>query len=63
LIFSSSAENLAYSSDSAYVSKEVVNSWIKSPGHCKNLLSKTEKCGIGVFIHGGIVYYTQIFIG
>lgn len=58
----SSAENLAYNegvSDPAFVA---VEGWIKSPGHCKNLLSLTNVCGIGVAQNSaGRFYFTQLF--
>jgi uncharacterized protein YkwD len=54
------AENVAYGQKSA---EEVVNTWIKSPPHRKNMLGNYTRAGIGVA--GGkrnTLYFTQIFI-
>ena len=40
----------------------VMNSWMKSSGHKKNILSsKFKSIGIGVFKHNGSLYFTQVF--
>lgn len=56
--------------------QEIVNNWINSEGHRKNLLSETNTCGIGVYrfffdnlkknyfffrSDDGLWYFTQIF--
>ncbi|CAD7949910.1 unnamed protein product [Amoebophrya sp. A120] len=58
----SSAENLAYNQGHADTAGVAVNGWIHSPGHCKNLLSLTNLCGIGVAGRAdGTFYFTQLF--
>ena len=53
-------ENVAYGRLSA---KEVVNIWINSPPHRKNLLGNFNKVGIGIAYDGqGIAYFTQLFV-
>lgn len=55
-----SAENVAYGQQSA---AEVVNTWINSAPHRKNLLGSYSKIGIGVAqSKDGQYYFTQIFI-
>ena len=56
---SASAENVAFGQLSA---KEVVNTWLASPGHRRNIEGDYMLTGIGVAKDkkGGI-YYTQIF--
>ena len=54
-----SAENVAYGQLSA---KEVVNGWLHSPGHKKNIEGNYRFTGIGVYKdRKGITYFTQIF--
>ncbi|MBO9153904.1 CAP domain-containing protein [Chitinophaga sp. GCM10012297] len=54
------AENVAYGNLSA---QAVVDGWIKSPGHRKNMLGDFNLIGIGTAKgKGNIVYFTQIFI-
>jgi len=57
------AENLAFNNyGAANVAQVSVDGWIKSPGHCKNLLSNTNYCGIGVYCNArGEYYLTQLF--
>lgn len=56
----SSAENVAYGDLTA---KEVVDGWIKSTPHRKNILGNYTEIGIGVAKGSkGVLYYTQIFI-
>lgn len=54
------AENVAYGSVNA---KEVVNMWLNSPGHKKNIEGNYNLSGIGV-VKGpdGALYFTQIFV-
>lgn len=55
----SSAENVAYGNLTA---REVVNGWIKSPGHRKNIEGSFSLTGIGVSRDkNGTMYFTQIF--
>lgn len=55
----SSAENVAYGNLTA---REVVNGWIKSPGHRKNIEGRFSLTGIGVSrAKNGTTYFTQIF--
>lgn len=54
------AENVAYGNLSP---QAVVDGWIKSPGHRKNMLGDFNLIGIGTARgKGNIVYFTQIFI-
>lgn len=53
-------ENVAYGKLSA---KEVVNIWIHSRPHRKNLLGNFNKIGIGIaYDRQGIAYFTQLFV-
>jgi uncharacterized protein YkwD len=53
------AENVAYGSKSA---EEVVEGWLKSPGHKKNIEGKFRLTGIGVARdEKSVLYFTQIF--
>ncbi len=53
------AENVAYGAKSA---KEVVDGWIKSPGHKKNIEGDFSFSGIGVARNSkNQLYYTQLF--
>lgn len=53
------AENVALGSRSA---KEVVDGWLKSPGHKKNIEGKFRLTGIGVARDAkSTLYFTQIF--
>jgi len=55
-----SAENVAYGKLTA---KEVVDLWLNSPGHKKNIEGNYALTGIGIAKDGdGIVFYTQIFL-
>ncbi len=58
----SAAENVAYGSRTA---KEVVDMWLHSKGHKKNIISgKYKFTGIGIArSKDGTLYFTQIFIG
>ncbi len=55
-----SGENIAWGYRSA---AEVVNAWMKSPGHRANILNcRSKAVGVGVaFNAGGNAYYTQVF--
>lgn len=53
------AENVAYGTLDA---EAVVNGWIKSPGHRKNMLGNYNLIGIGAAKKGKITFFTQVFI-
>lgn len=54
------AENVAYGQMSA---REVVEDWIKSPGHRKNIEGNYTQTGIGIATSKkGVLYYTQMFV-
>lgn len=54
------AENVAYGKFSA---QEVVNRWIQSSGHKKNIEGKYNLTGIGIYRRvDGYIYFTQIFL-
>ena len=54
-----SAENVAYGNLTA---REVVDIWLKSPGHRKNIEGKFQLTGIGVATaKDGTIFFTQIF--
>jgi uncharacterized protein YkwD len=55
-----SAENVAYGNITA---KEVVDNWLKSPGHRRNIEGKYTITGIGVAKSSdGTIFFTQIFV-
>lgn len=57
---SAAAENVAYGQLSA---REVVDGWLHSPGHKKNIEGNYTYTGIGLAKdRDGIIYFTQIFI-
>ncbi len=44
--------------------QQVVNGWMNSEGHRKNILSASfTKIGTGCYSSGGVLYWTQFFIG
>jgi uncharacterized protein YkwD len=54
------AENVAYGSKTA---EAVVNMWLNSKGHRKNIEGNFNLTGIGIArSRDGVLYYTQIFI-
>ena len=54
------AENVAYGQLSA---KEVVDGWINSPGHRKNIEGDYTLTGIGVYRDNkGVIFFTQLFM-
>ncbi len=61
LRFSAAAENIAYGQRTA---QEVVNSWMNSPGHRANILSRSyTQTGVGVAKKAnGTLYFTQMFL-
>ncbi|MFW5780542.1 MAG: SafA/ExsA family spore coat assembly protein [Bacillota bacterium] len=59
--YTTAAENIAYGQRSA---REVVNSWMNSPGHRQNILNtNVTKIGVGIAKnYNGVLYFTQMFI-
>ncbi|MEC5143757.1 CAP domain-containing protein [Chitinophaga sp. 212800010-3] len=55
----SAAENVAYGTLDA---EAVVNGWIKSPGHRRNMLGDYNLIGIGTAEKGRLTFFTQVFI-
>jgi uncharacterized protein YkwD len=54
------AENVAYGPLNA---KEVVDMWLNSPGHKKNIEGNYNTCGIGIVrSNDGALYFTHIFV-
>ena len=54
------AENVAYGPNTA---KDVVDMWLHSPGHKKNIEGNYNLTGIGIEKSAdGETYYTQIFV-
>jgi uncharacterized protein YkwD len=61
--YKSASENLAFNLGYNDPVKEAVTSWIKSPGHLKNIQGNYNLTGIGVATNKeGEVYLTQIFV-
>eukprot|EP00919_Chromeraceae_sp_WS-2016_P019832 GHVR01047099.1.p1 GENE.GHVR01047099.1~~GHVR01047099.1.p1 ORF type:complete len:199 (-),score=33.13 GHVR01047099.1:57-653(-) len=60
-----SAENVAknHGSNSRIIADNIVNSWIASPGHRKNLIGDFDACGIGISVSSmsQSVFATQLF--
>ncbi|WP_153797132.1 CAP domain-containing protein [Foetidibacter luteolus] len=57
---SAAAENVAYGKLTA---REVVDGWIKSPGHKKNIEGVYTLSGIGLAKNDkGVIFFTQIFL-
>ncbi len=58
-------ENLAYNSNSNDPALTAVTSWINSPEHYENMLTKDYTLtGIGVGLgENGIYFFTQVFVG
>lgn len=59
--YSTAGENIAYGyADPA----QVVNGWMNSEGHRKNILSSSfTKIGTGCYRSGNVLYWSQFFIG
>ena len=54
------AENVAYGQTSA---EEVMESWLNSPGHKKNIEGNFTHIGVGIGkAKNGTLYFTQIFV-
>ena len=59
--YSTAGENIAY----GYADpQKVVNGWMNSEGHRKNILSSSfSKIGVGCYSSGKVLYWSQFFIG
>ncbi len=58
--YKAGAENVAYYKTNA---KKLVDAWISSPGHRRNILGNYNLTGIGIaYGKSGWAYYTQIFV-
>lgn len=54
------AENVAYGK---FTAQEVVNRWLQSVGHRKNIEGKFNLTGVGIIKRNdGYIYFTQIFL-
>lgn len=59
--YRSAGENIAYGYQTP---EQVVNGWMNSEGHRKNILSASfSKIGVGCYKSGGVNYWSQFFIG
>lgn len=59
--YRSAGENIAYGYPTP---NAVVTGWMNSEGHRKNILSGSfSKIGIGCYKSGGVLYWSQFFIG
>ena len=54
-------ENIAMGQENP---QEVMNSWMNSNGHRKNILNPNfTELGVGIAFDGSSLYWTQMFIG
>jgi uncharacterized protein YkwD len=61
--YANAAENVSYSKGYQDPATQAVKSWLKSPGHLKNIEGKYGLTGIGAAQNAkGEIYFTQIFI-
>ena len=61
--FSAAGENFAISSEPSSAA-DIVNAWLDSPGHRKNILNPSfTKMGFGILDEGGRCFYEQLFVG
>lgn len=59
--YASAGENIAYGYPTP---QKVVEGWMNSDGHRKNILSSAfSKTGIGCYKSNGVLYWSQFFIG
>ena len=59
--YRTAGENIAYGYGTP---EQVVKGWMNSEGHRRNILSSSyTKIGIGCYKSGGVLYWTQFFIG
>ena len=57
--YKTAGENIA---NGQFDADDVMNSWLKSPGHRANILQKNfGKIGVGVFEYNGRLYWVQVF--
>ena len=56
---SAGAENIAVGQDTP---AEVMQAWMKSAGHKKNILGNYDRLGVGVHVKNGKIYWVQLFI-
>lgn len=57
-------ENYAIASKNSYTAEQIVNAWLNSPSHRKNIMKSSYKeIGIGHAVIGDREYYEQLFIG
>lgn len=55
------AENLAYATAERYTAAEIVNGWLDSPGHCKNIMNPVFK-EVGLAKHSvDYDYWVHVF--
>lgn len=58
--YSAAGENIAYGQRTP---AEVVNAWMNSAGHRKNIMSSTfTQIGVGCYESNGTIYWSQLFI-
>jgi len=57
--YTTCAENIACGQNSP---QKVMQSWMRSPGHCANILGNYTKIGVGVTLSSKLYHWEQIFI-
>jgi uncharacterized protein YkwD len=63
IVYRSASENVGYNMGYAQPEEIVVQDWIGSPGHQKNMVGRYDLTGIGMAKNAqGETYFTQIFI-
>jgi uncharacterized protein YkwD len=63
IVYRSASENVGYNMGYAQPEAIVVQDWIGSPGHQKNMVGRYDLTGIGMAKNAqGETYFTQIFI-
>lgn len=63
ITFDSVSENVAYHQEVSNLAATVVNGWLQSEGHHKNIIGNFNFTGVGVVPNpSGRYYFTQIFI-
>ncbi len=61
LTYRTAGENIAYGYPSP---QQVVTGWMNSDGHRKNILSASfSGIGVGCYSKGGVIYWSQFFVG
>ena len=59
--YTSAGENIAMGQETP---QEVMNAWMNSDGHRKNILNPDfTELGVGIAAKGSSLYWTQMFIG